>query len=144
MVVNHSPAVAFAAANVGFPKICVSPLFRNQNVYMLHACLATLIRICLILYQYRSRRSLRLLLSKIIANSGMIRLLHFGAMGIAPQYIRCTPSAIGVPASSISSPSAGVGTPAIAAHRLGAAHQYHPGTPAALAHSRSSDPPASG
>src|SRR5271165_2298982 len=110
MVVNHSPAVAFAAANVGFPKICVSPLFRNQNVYMLHACLATLIRICLILYQYRSRRSLRLLLSKIIANSGMILLLHFGAMGIAPQYIRCTPSAIGVPASSISSLSAGVGT----------------------------------
>jgi hypothetical protein len=64
MVVSHSPAVAFAAANVGFPKICVSWLFRNHNVYVLHARLAALRRICLILCQYRSRRSLCLLLSK--------------------------------------------------------------------------------
>jgi hypothetical protein len=37
-VVNHPPVAAFAAENVGYPKICLNLVFHNQNTNMLCAC----------------------------------------------------------------------------------------------------------
>jgi hypothetical protein len=40
-VVNHPPLAAFAAVNVGYPKICVNLVFRSRQVHMLPACLVS-------------------------------------------------------------------------------------------------------
>jgi hypothetical protein len=38
---NHLPLADFVAVNVGYPKICLSLVFRNHNLHMLRACLVS-------------------------------------------------------------------------------------------------------
>jgi hypothetical protein len=41
MVVNHPPLAAFAAENVGYPKISLSFVFPKQNIHVLRGCLVS-------------------------------------------------------------------------------------------------------
>ena len=41
MVMNHLPLAAFAAENVGYPKIYLNLVFHHRNIHMLRTCLVS-------------------------------------------------------------------------------------------------------